>query len=194
MPDKKKHLELMGALLSVPMMVTVILVNLNNIKSQKANNAPAENAVTPIQVVISSPQEATNSQVIASTTKIVATTPTPTKTECKKEIGPVEILSPLDGEIITSDLINIDISTDSKYCPVTWSYRLGSDNWSDFSNKNISLYNLSPGKKQLQVKIKSAAGDKIVTLERNFIYKSSETVTITPTSSPTASPSATITQ
>ena len=183
LPDKKRHVELITALLSVPMMTTVILVNLNNIKAQK-NKTESSNSITPIQVIVDSqtPNTATASEIINKITP----TPTATKPECKKDIGPIEILSPQESEIVTTSNVCINISTDPKYCPVTWSYRLGTDNWSDFNNNDICLYNLTSGKKQLQIKIKSTVTDKIITIERNFTYQNSNT---TPTSSPSATPS-----
>lgn len=184
-PNKKRLIEIITGSLSIPMMLTVILVNFNNIKNQKTKTETS-NAITPIQVIIDNPSNkntATN-----STSPILKTTIIPTKTECKKEIGPIEILSPQEGEIITTDNVCINISTDNKYCPVTWSYKIGNDNWSNFNNNDICLYNLNPGKKQLQIKIKSTIIDKTITLERNFIYQSSTTPTITPTTPVTATP------
>lgn len=172
---KKKHIELMTAALSVPMMLTVILVNMNNIKAQKEKVETATPTAAPIQVIIDNPS--------ASTTATIKTSPT--KTECIKEIGPIEILSPQEGEIITTDNVCINISTDKKYCPVVWSYKLDTGTWSDFNNNDICLYNLTPGKKQLQIKIKSTIVDKSITLQRNFIYQT----TITPTATPSATTS-----
>jgi hypothetical protein len=172
-------------------MITVILVNFNNKKKQKEKDNNAE-TITPIQVVIDNPASqttATNSSVTDKNQNItISPTITPTKFECKKDIGPIEILSPQEGEIISTNNVCINISTDNKYCSVTWSYRLGTDSWSEFNNKDICLYNLTPGKKKLQIKIKSTVVDKTVTFERNFTYQSDAIIT------PAASPSATNSQ
>jgi hypothetical protein len=197
MPDKKKHVELITAALSVPMMVTVILVNFNSIKTQKEKANTTQ--ITPIQVVIDNPNVATSSspllpppkdKVSVTPTTAPTSTPAPTNFQCKKTIGPIEILSPQEGEIITDNNVCINISTDANYCPVVWSYRLGTDNWSEFNNKDICLYNLTPGKKKLQIKIKSTVSDNTITLERNFIYQSSGDLTVTPTTTitPTVTP------
>ena len=182
LPDKKRYIELITAALSVPMMLTIILVNMNNIKSQKEKTVTETASTTPIQVIIDSP-----------TNTFTNITPTiiPTKAECKKDIGNIEIISPQEDEIITSDNLCINISTDDKYCPVNWSYRLNNGSWSEFNNKDICLYNLTAGKKQLQVKIKSTVVDKIITLERNFIYQTSVIPTATPTVTPTSIPTPT---
>ena len=184
--DKKRHIELITAVLSIPMMLTVIFVNYNNIKNQKNNTATE---TTPIQVVITGTTSNTNTTATPTANSKITATPNPTKPECKKGIGSVKITSPNEDEVITSDSVCINISTDDKYCGVTWSYQLNGNNWSDYSDNEICLYNLSAGKKELQVKIKSSTNSEIVTLERNFIYKTSETTSPTPT--PTSTPTVT---
>jgi len=183
LPDKKRYFELLTAVLSVPMILTVILVNMSTINKSKelSNTTPTS---TPIQVVVENP--ASGSGNTNNPPKINIATPTstatPTKTECKKDIGEIEILSPQEGEIITNNDVCINISTDSDYCPVSWSYKLDNDSWSDYSSNNICLYNLTAGKKTLQIKVKSSVVDKTITLERNFTYKNSITPTPTTTS------------
>lgn len=174
LPDKKQYVELITALLSVPMMVTVILVNLNNIKTKNQTATTPAITTAPIQVVVENP--ATGSGNVAppqngQTTKVTTSTVAPTSAACKKDIGPIEILSPQEGEIITTNNMCITISTDNSYCPVTWSYKLDDSSWSDFNNNDICLYNLTPGKKSLQLKVKSTVVDKSITLQRNFTYQ-----------------------
>jgi hypothetical protein len=181
LPDKKRYFELFAAILSVPMILTVILVNMNTINKSKETPTPTPTS-TPIQIVVENPTSG-SSNINPPKTNI---TPTPTKTECKKDFSEIEILSPQEGEIINSDNVCINISTDNNYCPVTWSYKLDNSNWSDYNNNDICLYNLTAGKKNLQIKIKSSVIDKTITLERTFTYQNSTTPTptITPTSIP----------
>lgn len=179
LPDKKRYFELLTAVLSIPMILTVILVNMNTINKSKESSTPTPTSA-PIQIVVENPTSGSSN---INPPKInITPTPTPTKTECKKDIGEIEILSPQEGEIITSDNVCINISTDSKYCPITWSYKLDNSNWSDYNNNDICLYNLTAGKKELQIKVKSTVIDKTITLERNFTYQNSTT---TPTTTPT---------
>lgn len=51
LPDKKKYVELITALLSVPVMVTVILINLNNLQQNKESSTK-NNTATPVQIII----------------------------------------------------------------------------------------------------------------------------------------------
>lgn len=181
LPDKKRYFELLTAVLSIPMILTVILVNMNTINKSKESSNPTPTS-SPIQVIVENPASGSSN---INPPKINITTPTsiptPTTVECKKDIGEIEILSPQEGEIVTSNDLCINISTDNDYCPVTWSYKLDDDNWSDYSNNNICLYNLTSGQKTLQIKIKSTVVDKTITLQRSFTYQNSTTPTLTPT-------------
>lgn len=197
LPDKKKYVEFISAALTIPMLLTVILINLNNIKNQSKPTTAntTSTTATPIQIVItgspgtnqpepSTPQITSLPTTIPSPTLTLA--PTPSTTACLQEIGPIEILSPQEGEIIATDKVCINVSTDSKYCPLVWSYQIDSDTWSDFSNNNICLYNLSNGPKKLQIRFKNPTTSKTLTLGRNFIYQNPN-ITSTPTLTPTIS-------
>ncbi len=191
LPDKKKYVEFISAALTIPMLLTVILINLNNIKNQSKTTTTVTptQTTTPIQIVITGiPTENKPETPITKTIPSPTITPSPTSTPstatCIQEIGPIEILSPQESEIITTDKVCINVSLDSKYCPLVWSYQLDNDTWSDFSNNNICLYNLSNGKKQLQIKFKNVTTNKTLTLERNFTYQNSN-ITPTPTTTPT---------
>lgn len=181
LPDKKRYFELLTAVLSIPMILTVILVNMNTINKSKESSTPTPTS-SPIQVIVENPASGSSN---INPPKINITTPTsiptPTTVECKKDIGEIEILSPQEGEIVTSNDLCINISTDNDYCPITWSYKLDDDNWSDYSNSNICLYNLTSGQKTLQIKVKSTVVDKTITLQRSFTYQNSTTPTPTTT-------------
>ena len=179
LPDKKRYFELLTAILSIPMILTVILVNMSTINKSKESSTPTP-TTAPIQVVVENPASGSgnmNPPKINITTP--TPTPTPTKVECKKDIGEIEILSPQEGEIITSNDLCINISTNNNYCPVVWSYKLDDSSWSDYSSNNICLYNLTSGKKTLQIKVKSTLVDKTITLQRSFTYQNSTTPTPT---------------
>ena len=199
LPDKKKYLELFSAALTIPMLLTVIIINLNNINSQKktSNTSTSSNTITPIQIVITGSEQdnktlppTKNPSLNPTITPTTTPTPTssPTSVSCIQEIGPIEILSPQEGEIITTDHVCLNISTDSKYCPLVWSYKLDSGNWSEFNSNDICLYNLDNGSKQLQIQFKNTSTNKTITLARNFTYQKTTTSTTTPTNSPTPTP------
>lgn len=179
LPDKKRYLEFISAALSIPVLITVIIINLNNLNQNKSQSATKNTGTaTPVQIVItgSAPQEV---PVIPTSVPVASPTATltPTQASCKTGVGPVSIASPLEGEVTSKNPLCITISTDSTYCPITWSYAINGSSWSDFTDKDICLYNLTNGSKLLQVQLKSGNGDS-VTLQRSFTYQGAP---VTPT-------------
>lgn len=190
LPEKKRHVEFITAVLSVPVMLTVIIINLNNLQQQK-NNASKETTtekVVPIQIVITGEKNNTNVvPTFAPTISQPAGEPTYTPVPCIKEVGPVSIVSPRDSEVVFDDPVCIAIATQASYCSVVWSYRLNGGDWSDYTDKNVCLHNLTNGNKTIQMKIKSSASNNEVTLQRSFVYQGNSVPTATP---PTATSSA----
>jgi len=177
LPEKKHYVEFITAVLSVPVMLTVIILNLNNLNQQKnsTQKQTTNEKVVPIQVVITGGEKQTE--------KNENPTNTPSPTSCIKEVGTVSILSPRENEVVVKDPVCITISTESNYCSVTWAYRLNDGDWSDFTDKNICLHNLSNGNKTIQLKIKSTASSDETTLQRSFIYQGNNEPTTQATSS-----------
>jgi len=163
LPEKKHYVEFITAVLSVPVMLTVIILNLNNLNQQKnpAQKQTTNEKTAPIQVIITGEVSASPS----------ASIPSVTPESCIKEVGPVSILFPRENEIVTKDPVCITIATQSNYCSITWSYRLDEGDWSDFTDKNICLHNLINGDKIIQLKIKSTVSNDELTLQRSFIYQ-----------------------
>lgn len=190
LPEKKRHVEFITAVLSVPVMLTVIIINLNNLQQQQKTNTQKETQtekVVPIQIVITG--EKNNTSVEPTAKPTISQTPgepTYTPIPCVKEVGPVAIVSPRDSEVVSEGPVCITIATQSSYCPVVWAYRLNGGDWSDYTDKNICLHNLTNGNKTVQVKIKSNASSNEVTLQRSFIYQGNSLPTATP---PTATSS-----
>ena len=178
LPEKKQYVEFVTAVLSVPVMLTVIILNLNNLTQQKntAQKETTSGKVTPIQIVITGEKSYTLPIDTQPTNS-----PTPTSTSCIKEVGPVLILSPRENEVVTKDPVCITISTQSNYCPTVWSYRLNEGDWSDATDKNICLHNLTNGTKTIQFKIKSSSSNDEVTLQRSFVYQGNTEPTTEPT-------------
>lgn len=178
LPDKKKYIEFVTALLSVPVLLSVLLINLSNL-NKKNEPMPTPTPKEKV-IVVTSPVNPTIS---------VSPTLTPTSIpECKKEVGPVKINRPAENELVTTDKVCIDIGYKTgEYCSVVWSYRMDSADWSGFTEKEICIQNLTPGPKELEVRVKSSQSDDEVTLIRNFYYKIKEAPTptyIQPTVSP----------
>ena len=187
LPEKKRHIEFITALLSVPVMLTVIIINLNSLNQQKNATAKqtANEKISPIQVVIKDEKASEKNESTPLPTSQITNeptiTPSPTpNASCIKEVGVISILSPRESEVVVSNPVCITIATQSGYCSTVWSYRLGNDAWSDYSDKNICLYNMTNGNKTIQLKIKSTASNDEITLQRSFIYNGNNEPSITP--------------
>lgn len=164
---RKNHLDWVAGALSIPVLLTVIILNLSNLNSQK-KNSPTQ---APAEKVIVVPQN--NNQ---STPGVE-----PTNVFCKKEVGPISITNPKEGETVTDNPLYITIKYNaSDYCSVVWSYRINSSSWSEYNSNSPSLYNLPNGNVKFELRVQSTVSQDTDSLTRNFMYS------VSPTSTPSA--------
>lgn len=178
LPDKKRYAELLTAVLSIPVLITVLLLNISNLrpKTQESPSIATQSSIPTAPSPLPTQQNQSPSP---------QQTPTLSPQQaCIKEVGPIEITSPEEGEIISQNPVCIDIQRNNpNYCEVAWSYRINNDPWSEFIDKAICLYNLTPGEKTVEVKVKSIASSNQTILKRTFTIPSLPTPTQTATSS-----------
>lgn len=166
LPDSKKHIEFFTAILSVPVLMTVLLINLSNLINNKKEPLPTPTPIEKI-VVMTNP-------VSPSASSSPTFTPTALP-ECRKEVGPVIITSPVEGQLINKDPVCLKIDyMVIDYCSVVYSYKIDKGDWSEYTDKQICLYNLEPGPKTLELRVKSSQSDDEVILIRNFYYKTKD--------------------
>lgn len=180
-PSKKPHLDFIAALLTIPLLLLSLYLNITNIKNKNAA------ALTP-------PPTQSNMVNQPVVTRIVVTaTPQPTANvnTCVKDIGSISIDSPNEGQTVRDNPVCIDINYQAgNYCSVVWSYRVNKGNWSDYSNNSVCLYNLPSGNNSFDLQIKSLSSASTKTLHRNFVYQSNQTtISVTPTVSSAPTPS-----
>lgn len=175
LPDKKKYLELITAFLSIPVLVTIILNNVGNIQNRNSNSSstgePKE--VTKIITVPVEVDKSNNSVPTLPFTPTEAPTITlavfPTGSQCKRQVGPVEIVYPSENDVVNKNPVCIDISYVSEdYCGVVWSYRINGGSWSDYTDKSICIYDMPPGTKELNLRVRSIVSTDEILLNRNF--------------------------
>ncbi len=168
----KHHLDWIAGALSIPVLLTVIFLNLNNIASQKKNTVnPPTNQ--PTEKIIVVPQN--SNQEPSPTT-------TPTSSACKKEVGPISITSPAEGDTVTGNPVCVTIKYDDpSYCSVVWSYRINNGDWSGYSNNSPCIYNMPSGNIKFDLRVQSTVSqDQQKTLSQNFEYQAITTPTATP--------------
>ncbi len=176
----KMHLDYIAGLLTIPVLLTAILINFTNLDKNKTVTPP------PVGGPTSSP----NSKVIVITQPVNNTQPTPDAQTCTKSIGPISITYPTEGQNVSDNplCINIDYSNNN-YCSVVWSYRINNGSWSAYNSDEPCLYNLPSGSVQFQLRVQSTVSNSSETLTRNFTYSGTNNgPTPTPTPSNTSTP------
>jgi hypothetical protein len=154
-------------------LATAIFINVANLRDNKDKTPQKEQIIITIP-----PQQQSQKEVLQ-----------PTKAECKKTVGPVNIAYPNEGDIVTDNPLEVRIELDQSgdYCAVVWSYRINGGRWSDYDDKSLALYNLPNGQKTLELRVKSVASGVEKVLKRSFDYQGTEAqATAAPSISPTA--------
>lgn len=181
LPDKKRYLEFLTALLTIPVLLTVIIANVRTLKTQ-------EQPVTPTPTSATQPpfgNQPPPNQNEPTLTPTVTNTPSPTpSSQCKKEVGPISIVYPEEGTTVTKDPVCLDIvRTGEDYCAVVWSYRINGGTWSDYTDKSICMYGMPSGTKKVELRVKSIVTGAETLLTRTFTVAGTSTPTPTSTSS-----------
>lgn len=172
----KPYIEFLTAFLSIPVMITVMVLNFNTLKNINTKPTP-----TPMPGV--STQAGFFAEPIGGETLVEPTPEGATPEPCLRGLGPLTITTPEENDVVTENPVTIDISYDDKrYCAAAWSYRINGGSWSGYDDRSVALYNLPQGPVKFELRVKSIAGDDNRTVTRNFTYKGSGTILI-PTSS-----------
>jgi len=168
----KPHLDYIAALLTIPVLITAIIINVTNLNksSHTPTPTPASSGVygnTSIQTIK------------------VSSTPQPTdKPDCIPGIGSISIDSPQTGATVSDNPICINISYLSQnHCGIVWAYRINNGPLSDYSNNSVCLYNVPPGQVTFSLNVKSLVNTDTKSVSVSF--QNAPLVTPTPTSIPT---------
>ena len=165
LPAAKPHLDLLAAILTIPVLITVIILNFGNLSKTNKTISPTPEVQT--KTVIE---------------KVPVTASTTSSPNCTPGIGNLSIDDPQEGESVSANPTCITLSYQSNnHCAVVWTYRINNGNWSDYSNNAVCLYNMPAGPITFDLQAKSLVNSDTVTIERHFVY----TPTITPTPHPT---------
>lgn len=179
LPDKKRYFEFITAILSIPVLLSVMLLNYTNIQNQRKSEGDTKEP-TPAVITIIQDRNNNNNEPNQPTMT--------TNTECTPEVGPVTIVSPEAGETTSDNPLSIVISKndpDNEYCAIVWAYRINNGPWSNFDDRDIYIYNMDSGQKKLDVRFKSLISGEEETISRTFSYQNTQQIP-TPTAAPTA--------
>jgi len=167
LPGKKNHLDLIIALLTIPVLLLVIFTNVMNFqKSSKDTPSPTPIASKEIIIQVGP----TGSQAVVQPVKN-AVVPV---TGCKKLVGPISVSFPTEGQTVTDNPVCINIKySDPNYCSVVWSYRINNNTWSDYSSNSVCLYNLPKGTVKFDLRAQSTVSQDQTSISRTFNYQGS---------------------
>lgn len=171
---KKPHIEFFTALLTIPVLLTVFILNLNNLTGNKEKETPKSETIVITQ---GSPSE---KEVII------------TKKACEAGIGEISIDNPGEGDEVDGNPVMVDIVYDAgDFCEAVWSYRINNGSWSSYDDRSVALYGLPNGDIKFDLRVKSVVNSDQENLTRKFHYsggKATSTPTPTNAPSPTLSP------
>ena len=177
---KKRHIEYISALLSIPVLLSVVALNLLSISNNKNKSVsvPSSAPVQAAPIIIER----------SSTSSAAPTAPATAQSGCIKKVSPISIDYPSENQTLSDNPLCFVIDyTDSDYCSVAWSYKINNGSWSDYSTNAPCIYNPPEGNNTFHLRVQSIVDQsQQKALTRNFTYVSS--VTIIPTPTATASP------
>lgn len=169
--EKKPLVEFVVAILSIPSILLLLILNfksLANINNAKLTPTPVSSVTLPLtnRHFYSRPVS-----LAPTPTTMVTTSTTVTQAPCNTSLGPVGITSPGEGDTVSSNPVEVNISYDNAtYCSAVWSYSINGSAWSNYDNNSVALYNLPDGQIQFQLQVKSLTSPDTTTLTRDFYY------------------------
>lgn len=174
LPEKKHYLDFIAALLTLPVLITVLLLNLGNLKK------PITQSPAPTPTPVNYQATTTVPQVRIVQTSIA---PQPTISGyCTNGIGQIAIVSPQENQTTNTNPVCVNINYDAgNYCGVVWKYKVNGGTWSDYGNNSVCLYDLPSGQNVFELQTKSLVSNSVKTIERTFTYSPKQ---VTPTATP----------
>lgn len=196
LPEKKKWVDMVTAVLTIPVLITVIAGNLGSLKkNEKPPTVSAQSPQPTVEKIIirenTLPGGKQDEDNIGVNRNIEEPTPT---VSCNETLQNYEITYPIENEKISVDPVCVKLTQTEQgnFCSVVRAYRVNNSGWTTYNNDPICLYNMASGPVKLEVRTKSSATGQEKTYTRNFSYQNeSIPAQATPTTSPLISPSPT---
>ncbi|MGH7203574.1 MAG: hypothetical protein ACREHC_03990 [Candidatus Levyibacteriota bacterium] len=179
--DKKPHVEFIASVLTIPSLLLLIILNYNSLKNMNGAKPPPTPAPNATFGNGTSGRSGFFSSPIGTSGPQLTQDPLATSIPCDKSLGETSITSPDEGDKVSDNPVEVDISYDSStHCGAVWSYRINGGDWSNYDDRSVALYNLPNGAIKFELRVKSIASSDTTSLTRNFIYNGQNTAT-TPT-------------
>ena len=173
--DKKPLIELIVAILSIPSLILLVLLNYNTLRNLNKSPEPTS---APASTIVPATNTAMPNFFSAPLTRAPHPTEAPnaSQTPCNKSLGPVTITYPSEGSTVNNNPAEVDISYDNNtYCSAVWSYSVNGSSWSNYNDSSVALYNLPDGQITFQLRVKSLTSTETTTITRHFTYTGQST-------------------
>lgn len=168
---RKHHLDYLAATMGIPFVLLLFYINITNL--QNRDKVKDEAPTKQEKVIIE------REKLVAPSGGNQVQNQAATPVTCKKEIGPISISFPKEGQKVTENPVSFIIKHNSdEYCTVVWSYRINGSSWSEFSSNSPSVYNMPKGNIKFELRIQSTISDDEESLTRNFTYEGSGTIPV----------------
>lgn len=176
LPERKQYVEFFTAILTVPVLLTVIILNITNLRSANEKKEETKPEQPVREIIITQPVQSGEPKVMTVTTE-----------PCEAGIGEISIDYPSEGETVTDNPVQFGITYKAgEYCAVVWSYRINNGRWSDYDDRSVALYNLPQGNVKFDLRVKSVVSGEEKSLTRSFAYRGTADTTPSPTASSSA--------
>jgi len=167
LPEKKRWIDVVTAVLTIPVLLTVVISNFLTIQSkknaEKDNDSEVVTTQAPINITVENPAGSDKPGI--SPSPEINLNPS-----CNPDLPEYEIISPKENEIVSNDpLCIVHVVQGSGFCQATWSYRINKSSWPPYTDQPVCLYNMASGDIEFELKVKNEKGDEEV-YTRNFLY------------------------
>lgn len=180
LPNRKPWVDLVTAVLTIPVLLTVIISNVGNLKK---NGNTIDTGLSPTVI-----KETVITKVITPTPP-PAVSPSTSAPSCNSEPQEYNIVFPGEGDKVAADPLFIAMEKiGGDYCTSLWAYRINNSSWSTYNDDPIGLYNMAAGPVKLEIRVKSTVSGKERTYVRNFEYGNPPTLAPSPSTGPTITP------
>ena len=183
--DKKKLIDLTIGFLTIPSLITLLILNLNNLKQSKVDTGDktANNQEKTI-IIQNQPTSSQSTDNNNSPKPSPIVFPSPGE-NCNPNPDSIQIVYPKENQTVHDNpfCVTMKIDEDDNSCPLEWAYSVNHTPLSAWSSEPICFYDLKNGKVNLKIVVKNKKSGLTKDYEVNFLYQDESTAT--PSATPT---------
>jgi len=185
--DKKKLIDLIIGFLTIPSLITILILNLNNLKESKTDTSDKTTSNQEKTIIIQNQPTASQSadnNNLPKPSPIVFPSP---EENCNPNSDSIQIVYPKENQTVHDNpfCISMKIDENDNSCPLEWAYSVNHKPLSAWSSEPICFYDLKNGEVNLKIVVKNKKSGLTKNYEVNFLYEYEEKSPATPSATPT---------